>query len=52
MVLHGKKFKLSDKQISRPEQQKIELEHPPLGKIQIQAWHELHFRQAPMKNYY
>ncbi len=42
--LHGEKFKLNDKQTWRPEDQKIEVEHPKQGKLQIQAWHNLHFR--------
>ncbi|WP_366558356.1 transposase [Okeania sp. SIO3B5] len=44
--LHGEKFKLNDQQTWRPEDQKIEVEHPLQGKLQIQAWHKLHFRQV------
>ncbi len=44
--LHGEKFKLNDEQTWRPEDQKIEVEHPKQGKLRIQAWHKLHFRQV------
>ena len=45
--LHGKKFKLNDETTWSPEAQKVEVEHPLPGRPQIQAWHNLHFRQAP-----
>ena len=45
--LHGKKFKLNDETTWGREAQKVEVEHPKQGRLQIQAWHNLHFRQAP-----
>ncbi len=45
--LHGHKFKLNHEPTWRPEDQKIEVEHPKQGKLQIQAWHKLHFRICP-----
>lgn len=44
--LHGKKFKLNDETTWSSETQKVEVEHPKQGRLQIQAWHNLHFRQA------
>ncbi|NEP76000.1 MULTISPECIES: transposase, partial [unclassified Okeania] len=43
--LHGDKFKLNDQQTWRTEDLKVEVEHSKLGKLQIIAWHQLHFRQ-------
>ncbi|MDJ0519363.1 MAG: transposase [Trichodesmium sp. MO_231.B1] len=42
--LHGDKFKLNEPQTWRGQDQKLEVEHPKLGKLQIIAWHKLHFR--------
>ncbi|MEM7591380.1 MAG: NF041680 family putative transposase [Cyanobacteria bacterium P01_A01_bin.83] len=43
---HGDKFKLNDRQTWFQEDDIEFIEHPRLGLLQIQAWHQLHFRQA------
>ena len=41
---HGHKFKLNDPQTWLSEDEMVKLEDSKLGNIQIQAWHQFHFR--------
>lgn len=43
---HGDKFKLNDLDTWHQEDEIAEVEHQRLGTIKIQAWHQLHFKQA------
>ncbi len=43
---HGDKFKLNDRETWNLENELAFLEHPRLGCLKIQAWHQLHFKQA------
>lgn len=43
---HGAKFKLNDPETWSTEDEVIELEDHKLGRVKIQVWHKLHFRQA------
>jgi hypothetical protein len=43
---HGQKFKLNDSSTWHQEDEIVQLSHPRLGRLQIQAWHDLHFQQV------
>jgi hypothetical protein len=43
---HGDKFKLNDLDTWHIEDEIAFVEHSRLGKLKIQAWHQLHFQQA------
>lgn len=44
---HGDKFKLNDPQTWWPPQESLEKDDPRLGRVRVQKWEGLHFRQTP-----
>src|SRR5204862_148432 len=45
--LHGTPFRLTDKRTHGKPRQSAQLDHPLYGKVQIDAWSDLHVRNAP-----
>src|SRR5205814_6826645 len=45
--LHGTPFRLTDKHTHGKPRQSAQLDHPLYGKVQIDAWSDLHVRNAP-----
>ena len=44
---HGAKFKLNDSSTWGTPQQTLIVDHPTWGRVEIQHWEKIHFRQSP-----
>jgi len=44
---HGEKFKLSDPTTHKRPEESLFLDDPTLGVVELNCWHDLHFRETP-----